>query len=275
MWIVQWLMMSYGGKIPMVLKALVVWWGGSGGSTHGWGGWGWEFSYNSWLSISPWAYSVTIWAWWSQVTWGTVQWNNGWSSIFDTITAIWGGWGWAYPWSNPVGSSWASWWWGWVPNTVMTVSGGTGTAWNNWGTWQRLWTWWWGGAWSAWVAWSWNNWGNGGAWLSSSISWSSVYYAWGWGWEWWSVAGTGGTWWGGNGSVITSGWSAWAANTWWWWWWGGTYWFAWWSWIVILSYATDWSDWISPSSTGGTITTNGGQTVHTFTSDGTFTAIAF
>ena len=43
--------------------------------------------------------------------------------------------------------------------------------------------------------------------------------------------------------------------------------------IVIISYATDGSDGITTDSTGGTITTSGDQTIHTFTSDGTFTAV--
>jgi hypothetical protein len=42
---------------------------------------------------------------------------------------------------------------------------------------------------------------------------------------------------------------------------------------VIISYATDGSDGVSTSSTGGTITTSGGQTIHTFTSSGTFTVV--
>lgn len=43
--------------------------------------------------------------------------------------------------------------------------------------------------------------------------------------------------------------------------------------IVIIRYATDGSDGISTSSTGGTITTSGSDTIHTFTSSGTFTAV--
>ena len=43
--------------------------------------------------------------------------------------------------------------------------------------------------------------------------------------------------------------------------------------VVIISYATDGSDGIDPSSTGGTKTTSGGQTIHTFTTSGTFTAV--
>ncbi|MCX6735655.1 MAG: DUF5011 domain-containing protein [Candidatus Parcubacteria bacterium] len=44
--------------------------------------------------------------------------------------------------------------------------------------------------------------------------------------------------------------------------------------IVIISYHTDGSDGISPSSTGGTATTSGGYTIHKFTSSGTFTAVS-
>ena len=43
--------------------------------------------------------------------------------------------------------------------------------------------------------------------------------------------------------------------------------------IVIISYATDGSDGVSTDSTGGTVTTSGGQTIHTFTADGTFTVV--
>ena len=43
--------------------------------------------------------------------------------------------------------------------------------------------------------------------------------------------------------------------------------------VVIVSYATDGSDGIYPGSTGGTKTTSGDQTIHTFTSSGSFVAI--
>jgi prepilin-type N-terminal cleavage/methylation domain-containing protein len=43
--------------------------------------------------------------------------------------------------------------------------------------------------------------------------------------------------------------------------------------IVIIRYKTDGSDGISPSSTGGTKTTSGAYTIHTFTSSGTFTVV--
>lgn len=43
--------------------------------------------------------------------------------------------------------------------------------------------------------------------------------------------------------------------------------------VVILSYATNGSDGISTASTGGTVTTSGGNTIHTFTTSGTFSVI--
>jgi RHS repeat-associated protein len=45
--------------------------------------------------------------------------------------------------------------------------------------------------------------------------------------------------------------------------------------VVIIAYHTDGSDDLSPTSTGGTITTSGGYTIHTFTNSGTFTAVPF
>lgn len=44
--------------------------------------------------------------------------------------------------------------------------------------------------------------------------------------------------------------------------------------IVIISYAANGSDGVDPvSTTGGTITTSGGQRIHTFTANGTFTVV--
>ena len=40
--------------------------------------------------------------------------------------------------------------------------------------------------------------------------------------------------------------------------------------IVIIRYKTDGSDGVSTSSTGGTITTSGSYTIHSFTTGGTF-----
>jgi len=42
--------------------------------------------------------------------------------------------------------------------------------------------------------------------------------------------------------------------------------------IVIIAYKTDGSDGITTASTGGTITTSGLYTIHTFTASGTFVA---
>jgi hypothetical protein len=50
-------------------------------------------------------------------------------------------------------------------------------------------------------------------------------------------------------------------------------WGTWGSGIVIISYATNGSDWISNTSTWGTITTSGDQTIHTFNTSGTFTLV--
>lgn len=252
-------MMSYWAKIPMVIKALVVWWGGgSGGGTYGavynsgWGGG--QVTYNSALSISPWAYTVTIWA---GGAWANnAPWNNWFNSVFASITAIW--WKWAIQVSWTVSKWWDS--GSGVYSGGSASTGGSGGA----GDWANG---------TNWVSYSVaGNWGNGTA---NSISWSSVTY---WGWGGWSASasgGAGGAWWGGNwyhwsagvganGGANTGGGSGASVNT------TGD---VWWSWIVILSYATDWSDGISPSSTGGTKTTSWGQTIHTFTSSWTFTAM--
>jgi len=267
------------------LKALVVagWWGG-GAWRAGWGWGGWVV-YNAYLTVTPQAYSVTIGNGWNgSINWNWWNWTNGSNSVFSSITAI----GWWYGASeNTSPFTWVSGW-----------SGGWGIAlsfvWGAWTGWQgnNWWTWWssasyylagWGGGawavwWSPWAASSGSNWWVG---LSYSISGTATYYGW---WGWWGGNGwTPWTWW-------LGGWGAWqvtsgvagvsgTSNTGWWGWWGAgtaTRWNWWngWSGIVIISYATDWSDWVSPSSTGGTITTSGGQTIHTFISSGTFTMVA-
>lgn len=229
------------------VKALVV--GGGAWWSNGWNYWGWggagQFNYNPALSITPWAYSVTVGSWGA--------WNaNGNSSVFSSITSIWGS-----ITSNVVtwGTSWNGFaWWTWDNSTFF--------GWGGWGGSSAVW----------WNVSSWR-WWTGWAGTSNSISWVSVTYAWGWGgasitssgiWTawWWN----GWVWW--NGSPATantgSGWGGGVNST------GGTGW----SGIVILSYATNGSDWISPSSTGWTITTSGGQTIHTFLTSWTFTMVA-
>lgn len=121
--------------------------------------------------------------------------------------------------------------------------------------------------------------GNGGNGTSNSISGSAVTYAGGGGAGADTTAGTGGTGGGGNGAIGNANGANGTANT------GsggggsrdsggtggnggnGG------SGIVIISYTTDGSDGVSTSSTGGTVTTSGGQTIHTFTTSGTFTVV--
>ncbi|MEK7195758.1 MAG: hypothetical protein AAB659_00730, partial [Patescibacteria group bacterium] len=43
--------------------------------------------------------------------------------------------------------------------------------------------------------------------------------------------------------------------------------------VVTVAYKTDGSNGVSTSSTGGTITTSGAYTIHTFNSSGTFTVV--
>jgi len=45
--------------------------------------------------------------------------------------------------------------------------------------------------------------------------------------------------------------------------------------IVVISFPEDGSTGVSTSSTGGTITSSGGNQIHTFTSDGTWTMVAY
>jgi len=289
MWIVQWLMMSYGAKIPMVLKALVVagWWGG--GAWGWWGGGAWSLLYDSAFSITAQAYTVTIGGWWAWSTADTIRWSNGSNSIFSTLTATGWGWGGCNWWkAQRDWASWGSWGgWGWADGSTNWNWWSGTTWWNNWGNASKsatVYWWWWGwGAGSVGTAGSWSSGWNWWIGLSYNISGSSIYYA---GWWWGSTYNSAAVWsgwlwgWGGGAPSNTPATNG-TANTWGWGGWGrrnsdGTInpsgW-AGWSWIVILSYATDWSDGISPSSTGGTKTTSWGQTIHTFTSSWTFTAM--
>lgn len=245
------------------VKALVVGGGGwGGGNSGGWGGW-WQFTYNSALTVTPQAYSVTVWTWWT-AGWTTTDWWNGNSSIFSSITSTGGIW-----WEWDTVRSWV--WW----------ASGNSFSWGNYITvGNDLWG---GGGWGSSavganaVAWQAGSWGAGTA---NSISWSSVTYA-GWGWGgwyntspyfdlWWAGTDGGWNWWsttaGTAGTANRGGGGGWGSA-------GNRVWWAGWSWVVIISYATDWSDWVSISSTGGTITTSGWQTIHTFTTSGTFTMV--
>lgn len=282
------------------LKAIVVagWWGWWG---QVWGWWwaGW-YVYDSAHTVTPWAYTVTIgdwWAWW--VLWTSPYYGSNWqNSVFDTITAVWGwgwqwwtgsagtwgrnwgswGWGWWFTatswgsatqgnswggtgygnaWGNwPNGVEWcAGWWWAWAAGANVTSSD-VGTAWGigrindiawstagqlSWGNYYLAWWWWWCA--NAWIAWAWGL-GWGWAWVLQPVTpwWDGTANTWGWGWgRRWDTAGRWGNW--------------------------G-------SWVVVLAYATDGSDWISTNSTWGTVTTSWALTIHTFTTSGTFTMVA-
>lgn len=247
------------------LKALVIaggWWGGI---WYWWGGGGgaWWLLYDSALLVTPQSYTITIGNWWTGANnTGFINWTNWGDSIFSSLTAIWWAWvNWAQATSTNwrTGGSWSWWHWGW-----------TGWAWTAWQGYAWWWSessanygWgWWGGA--GWVWWNGTTSvaGASGAAVSNSISGTAINYS---------------LWWKGWISWQSNAWLNWANNTGNWGWgasdWYVTWWNGW-SGIVIISYATNGSDWVSPSSTGGTITTSWGQTIHTFTTSGTFTMVA-
>lgn len=270
------------------VKALVIWGGGGWGGGYNtgvkeWGGGGGAggYQYNASLTVTPQAYSITIGTggvWWGTSADGTVG-NN---STFSTIT--WnGGWFGARASTSSVVNWWNGWSWGWWTwQSWNTGAGGTASQWFAGGasnTGRR------------WVGWGWwsssvgqdgqfsTNSGNGGSGTSNSISGSAVIYA-GW-WGWWTsefttngTGGSGGGWAGWVG--LSNDWTAGTANTWGGGGWGGWSWSGgnWWSGVVIISYASDGSDGVSTSSTGGSITNSGWQTIHTFTSNWTFTMVA-
>ena len=270
------------------VKALVLAWGWGWGS-FGWWWWAGWLIYNAAFSIVAQAYSITVgtgWAWDTDIGWTGTNWND---SIFSTLIAKWW-WGWGSRASDFVWINWANgwcWWWGSPVDTVWRTSWGTNGGFGQWyAGWQAGWAypaqwgWWWGWTWAVWASTTtpFQNGANGWSGTANSISWSSVNYWWGWGWcSYVNTPWTGIDWWG-NGWCTTPFIAAtdWINWLWWWGWWG---WFVftgwrWWDWVVIISYKTDWSDWISNTSTGGTITTSWLYTIHTFTTSGTFTAVA-
>lgn len=273
---------------------VVAWWGAWGSwNWWGWGGWGW-FSEKTWHTVTAWAYTVTVWNWGTVSAWN--QWGDWGNSSFDSIISNgWGGWGNTTAWATSNGRAWGSAWGSW--RDQIAAVWWTANQWNTNGATGYWFNWWnttanngWGGGWGASAAWSngneWgNSWGGGGAWRSSSISWAAVTYGWwgggsiysltyspawgAWGgWNWtnrttWTAASAGTNWLGGGGGGGGTSGAVWASQA-----------KDGWSWVVVISYATDWSTWVSTSSTGGTITTSGGQTIHTFTTSGTWTMVA-
>ncbi|NTW33174.1 MAG: hypothetical protein HGB12_11205 [Bacteroidetes bacterium] len=258
--------------------------GGGGGGAFGGGGGG-GYQYNSSFAVTSQAYTVIVGEGGSGKNGWDVNGVNGTNSVFSTITAYGGGGGAKYP--NA----------GYTGNGVDGGCGGGGSCQHNEGTFT-------GGAGSQGYnggtnggyrgidnpvaqgvagggggagavggnATSTSVAGNGGNGLSNSISGTSVYYAGGGGGCVYEVGtpGTGGNGGGGNGGHTTLDGTSGTANT------GGGgggggngqlggngg------SGIVIIAYPTG-----ALSATGGTITTSGGNTIHTFTSSGTFNVL--
>jgi hypothetical protein len=252
---------------PYTINYLVVAGGGAGGANHGGGGGAGGYIYTASASVDGLTeYAVTVGAGGAGVQ-GTG--NSGSNSVFKTTTAIGGGGGGGNQAAGVDGGSGggssrgASAGYG---TSGQGSNGGTGGTYSGGGG---------GGASAGGSNGATYTGGNGGAGTSSSISGASVTYAGGGGGNGYTAAGgTGGAGGGGDGGQYsgaayegTNG----AANT------GGggggNYVSAGrregmngGSGVVIISYAG------SQRGTGGTVTSSGGNTIHTFTSSGTFTA---
>ena len=239
--------------------------GGGGGGINGGGGGGAGGLLTGTTSFnSGSAYTVTVGAGGASAPSTSATGVNGSNSIFNSLTAIGGGGGGSY--SGALGGASGGSGGGGAYNTGS--SGGSGTVGqgnagaigggnpNGGGG---------GGAGAAGsAAPSGATGGNGGIGLANTISGASVYYAGGGGGMGPTTVGTGGTGGGGNGggstgvsgTANTGGGGGGASTT------GGTGG----SGIVIISYLG------SQRGTGGTVTSSGGYTIHTFTSSGTYNA---
>ena len=222
---------------------VVVWWGGGGWNWWWWWGWWW-----GWWDVLIWEYkwnltsfNIVIWQWWIWGCWSScTNWKDGTYSCFYNYIAKWwlGGtasWCWWTSWSGIA----------WYHSSSIYSSwwwGGASGAWCVYHWWTGcVWYWWWGWAWryaSCWQNWLWKDW-------------------------WWN-------WWYWSSLEATS-----ATNCWWWWgWWAsgcksGANWG---NWIVKLCYLTNGCNWFS-CATGGIKSVEWNYTVHTFTSDWTFTIV--
>ena len=260
------------------VKTLVVG-GGGGGGTSSYGGSGGGgaggYQYNAALAVTTQAYSITVGE-------GGASHTNGSNSVFSTITATGGGRGGDY--NTSVGENGANGGSGGGGGSSLNTGtdgvGGTGSQGFDGGTSAKSGSYPAGSGGGGAGAVGANgvldtSAGDGGVGIANSITGSSVYYAGGGGGARWQDAGgtngAGGVGGGGAGLNEATG-EAGTANT------GGGggggatggegg------SGVVIMSFATDGSDGVSTSSTGGTITTSGDQTIHTFTSNGTFTVV--
>jgi len=241
------------------VRVLLVGGGGGGGRDYGGGGGAGEFEHvtSHTLESDTISYSVTVGAGGAGSTVNTDKGVSGGNSTFDTLTANGGGGGGST--NNVNGANGGS--GGGGANAsgtggTSTASGGLGNAGGTANTQAGAGG---GGSASAGSNASGTTGGAGGAGTSNDISGSSVTYA---------AGGKGGNNTGGTGADGTnpgdgggggegSGASGGAGID-------G---------IVIIRYATDGSDGINSASTGGTKTTSGSDTIHTFTSDGTFSVI--
>ncbi len=262
------------------VRVLAVGGGGGGGFNTGGGGGGGGYQYDASHVIAVQAYSVTVGAGGTGGTPSVPAATNGSNSVFNTIIAIGGGAGGSG--SNPqAGSNGGSGGGG----AQSTAAGGTGSQGNNGGSGaQSPSTIYLGGGGGGAGATGGNantgtaTAGSGGAGIANTISGSSVTYAGGGGggaYNASSIAGTGGAGGGGNGAtgILYQSGSSGTANT------GGGgggnagtsgsgtgtggngg------SGIVIISYPTG-----LLTASGGAISTSGGNTIHTFTSNGIFT----
>lgn len=238
------------------VSVLVVGGGGGGnissGVFYGGGGGAGELKYDATHAVAAGAYSVTVGA-------GGAAVNNGASSIFDTLTSVGGGKGGKASTGFAGGSGGGGSQNGNAGGASTASGGGFGNAG---GAGANAESGGGGGAGAAGGAGTPGGpGGNGGIGKAYSISGSSTYYAGGGA---GSTGATGGQ--GGGGNSLTAG----TANT------GGGgggsdtgTGYAGGSGVVIVSYVTG-----TITATGGTITTSGGNTIHTFTTSGTFTVTA-
>ena len=264
------------------VNTLVVAGGGGGGADAAGGGGAGGYQASTTLAVTPQAYTITVGTGGAGSSNTNAAGSNGTNSSFSTLTATGGGGGGSN--STVVngqnGGSGGG-------GSFRSGTGGTGSQGSNGGSGVLVSPFpsgGGGGASAVGANGSGSNSGNGGAGTANSISGASVTYAGGGGGGGTvqgAQKGTGGAGGGGNGAndpstaaqngtANTGGGGGGACNTsgiqt------GGTGG----SGVVIISFPTDGSTGVSTSSTGGTITTSGGNQIHTFTSSGTWTMVAY
>ena len=266
-------------KVRPVVSSIwivVVWGWGGWGDRGWWGGWGWGVigcgCYI--LDRSKTSYAVKVGAWGIANNGAACPWCSSYfecSTAWSTFYAYWGGYG-SNSWCAACcySPAWSGGGWGTATNALYRC------AWK-WTTWQ--WNsggvgscryWWWGGGWKSGggtnsassCAWKW---GNGGlyCWFGTA-----EYYWWGGGWgancnnvSAWVAGCWGGAWWACGNKWGDANWY----GGWGWGWGRGCCWGAGCQGVVLIRYHTNWSDGISPNSTGGTKSTSWDYTIHKFT----------